>query len=205
VTATDAEESPWPIPQIPALPESVYTKSILNLILNRMAGQVARVSRTPTGHKLFLNVVRLSDKATSEYQSARETADDFAENWQMMRLSPYFRTVDHLESCVNALHRALLHLDAIRSNQSLPVIDRTAWRSLSDAQTRLNDIRDAIEHTEERVRTGTIAIGDFPFLRADERHLELEGHQVKYSEMAEWLRRVHAIMNTLANDLSSTD
>jgi hypothetical protein len=71
------QDEGWPVPEVPDLDSAIYDKSILNLMLNRLSGQVSPISATVYGHKTLLNLVRLSDKAAREYRAARERCLDF--------------------------------------------------------------------------------------------------------------------------------
>lgn len=187
----------WPVPTPPALDPSVFPKYILNIVLDQMAGSTPKVMQTRAGHGLFVNLVRLCDKAANEYDAARTACQDFADNLGTGRISPYFRASDHFENSINALHRALLHADKIRSARDLPDVDRTVWRSLRDATIRLNDIRDAIEHTEARLCDGAAPEGQPYFLRLEADHLTLDGVVITFAELARWIRQVHDVMRAV--------
>jgi hypothetical protein len=122
-----------------------------------------------------------------------------------LRFSPYFHAVDHFENCVGALHRLLLHLDQLRRGASMPGIDRTTWRSLNDAMTRLKDARDATEHMSDRLAVqDPSTLGPFPFLNARKADLEIEGTVIRYTDLASWIPKVYAIVQELANDVPPT-
>lgn len=185
----------WPVPDLPPLDDDVSPKQVLNLLLNMMTGQPPAVSANSMGHALLVNAVRLCDKAACEYNAAREAVDDFLRNREGGRISPYFRATDHVESCINALHRALLHLSSVRSTRGLPpVIDRTEWRALQVPIDRLNAMRDATEHTEQLLRDGRLAAGEAAFLKLEQAVVTLAEHEVRYSDLAHWISQVHRMV-----------
>jgi hypothetical protein len=59
----------------------------------------------------------------------------------------YLLAVDHMESCIDAAYRAVLNVSALRdlglTNRSRSVID--------DHKTRLKGVRDAVEHSDNRL------------------------------------------------------
>lgn len=62
-------------------------------------------------------------------------------------LATIFGAIDHMENCVGATHRAVLNSRALRKNK----IGR-GGPQLSDRQeTRLRDVRHAIEHSDEKL------------------------------------------------------
>jgi hypothetical protein len=52
---------------------------------------------------------------------------------------------------VTALHRAHLYVNAVRRIPDAPDT-KTPWKALQHARQRTNDLRNAIEHTEDKIR-----------------------------------------------------
>lgn len=194
----------WEAPDLPQLDAVISPKSILDFAGRALIGQLPVFARTPEAYGWLSNLVRLCDKAANEYQAGRDASLDFAANMNVGKISPFFRAIDHLESCVNALHRALLHAERIKRYPSAPPMDRTEWRALHDATRRLKDVRDAIEHTEEKLTTGELPQGQPQYLWLRKDHLSMGGHSIGYAELAAWIRRVYQIMDSLLSATSDS-
>jgi hypothetical protein len=67
----------------------------------------------------FRNAARLTDKAISEYELARTKLRTFAgrESNEAVPLSVYLAAVNHLETCINALHRAAILFNRLKAAQ----------------------------------------------------------------------------------------
>lgn len=184
-------------PNIPALDKAINQKAFLNLAVRNMIGQVPAFAESRSGQGWLTNLVRLCDKAAMEYDAGRLASLDYASNRHQGRISPYFRVIDHMESCVNALHRALLHAERIRGLKDPPPIDRTAWRALHEASSRLNDVRNAIEHTEQMLARGKLPEGQPVILAPGRDGVSIGSHHIRYAELARCISRLHQIMSAL--------
>lgn len=181
---------------MPELSGAIDGKRILNLLLDSLVGNVPPLGSSPMGQRLRVELVRLTDKAVASYAAARAEFAQF--DAHSMRFSPYFIGVSHLENCVSALHRALLVLDVIRTDQRLPQIDRMLWKQLNFAISRLNDIRDAIEHIAERIqKAGNGVPAAFPFLFARKDDFGLDGSSATYRELARWIELIDQLAKGL--------
>jgi hypothetical protein len=114
------EELPRPV--LPALHPDVNNRSIIDLLVYVFAGRDPEVVATAPGRRQFNNMVRLMDKTVIEYMSARAHCEDWVRVLDQIgaQMSNYFRAIDHMETCIGALHRTLLHLDRIRGLPATP-------------------------------------------------------------------------------------
>ena len=97
---------------------------------------------------LFMNFSRLTDKALREYDAARaELLLYVSPHDGILRTSPYLRAIDHMENCVSAAHRAVLNARALQANK----IGRAAPRLTPRQEQRLAFLRDAVEHSDEKL------------------------------------------------------
>jgi hypothetical protein len=121
----------------------------LNVVLDRTLGG------GPTGfpqHRsalgLLSNFVRLVDKSLREYDAARAELALYVEpHAGTLRTSPYIRAVDHMENCVGAAHRSVLNAKALRELG----LGRGAPRLTELQEARLGHVRNAIEHSDEKL------------------------------------------------------
>lgn len=147
----------WPTPKLPALQhdDKIFGKGILNIVVRAMVGQLPAQSDRK-GYRGLLNLVRLTDKAINEYLAACEVCAEFEAHKNEGRISPFFRAIDHVESCINSVYRATRHAQRLRLRIETAELDRTDWRAIRNAETQLRKVRDTIEHTEEQLASGVI-------------------------------------------------
>jgi hypothetical protein len=151
-TAEASEELPRAV--LPALHPEVHNRSLLGLMLNVFAGRELEVLSTMAGRRQFNNMVRLMDKTVIEYTLAAARCEDWVQGLDVTgaQISSYFRAIDHMKSCIGALHRTFLHLDRIKRLSVAPTVDRIGYKVLQAAAiTEINRARDWIEHTDARL------------------------------------------------------
>ena len=128
--------------------DHLSNRGALNVLLDRT---VAGVSYgIPSIHRLiglFMNFVRLTDKALREYDAARAEVISYIQLTSRLRKGAYLRAIDHMENCVSATHRAALNAKALRTNR----IGRSAPRLTELQEERLAHLRNAVEHSDERL------------------------------------------------------
>ena len=129
--------------------DHLSNKGTLNLLLDRsFSGVPAGLSPDRTTIGLFTNFSRLTDKALREYDAARaELLLYIAPHDGSLRTSPYLRAIDHMENCVSATHRAVLNARALQANK----IGRAAPRLTTRQEQRLAYVRNAVEHSDEKL------------------------------------------------------
>jgi hypothetical protein len=128
--------------------DHLSNKGTLNVLLDRtMSGLPAGLPPDRTMVGLFMNFSRLTDKALREYDAARAELLLYVSPHDGLRTSPYLRAIDHMENCVSATHRAWLNARALRENK----IGRAAPRLTLLQEERLAHLRNAIEHSDEKL------------------------------------------------------
>jgi hypothetical protein len=130
--------------------DDLSNKGTLNVLLDRaLSGIPARLPPDRTVIGLFMNFARLTDKALREYDAARaEVLLYVSPHDGPLRISPYLRAIDHMENCVSATHRAVLNAQALQANK----IGRSAPRLTPRQEQRLAYLRNAIEHSDEKLQ-----------------------------------------------------
>jgi hypothetical protein len=188
----------WPTPKLPGLKhdDEIFGKGILNIVVRAMVGQLpAQGDRN--GYRGLLNLVRLTDKAINEYLAACEACAEFEAHKNEGRVSPFFRAIDHVESCINSVYRATRHARRLRSRIETAELDRTDWRAIRNAETQLRKVRDTIEHAEEQLASGVITDEQLGLLWLNEYSLAIGSCEVSYANLAMWIERVHKIATAL--------
>jgi len=139
----------------------------------------------------------LVEKSLLEYEALRSKLISFLGEGAA---EDYHRAQDHAESCVNALHRAIEYLDRLRA-KGLRRIDGSAYvpraRELAvlreDRRRAVRELRGLIEHIDNDILDGRIDPNADVTVRPMRDRLLLGGKELKYSEIAENLRLLHAI------------
>lgn len=188
----------WPTPKLPALDhdDEIFGKGILNIVVRAMVGQLpAQGDRK--GYRGLLNLVRLTDKAINEYLAACEACAEFEAHKNEGRVSPFFRAIDHIESCINSVYRATRHAQRLRSRIETSELDRTDWRAVQNAETQLRRVRDTIEHTEEQLANDVITDEQLGLLWLNESSLAIADYQISYANLVMWIERVYKVATAL--------
>ena len=65
------------------------------------------------------------------------------------------------------------------------------------ARMKWNEIRNAVEHMDERIRKGLV-VDELIGLWIDDDGIELSGQKISFDELAEWMRELHGLSELLA-------
>jgi hypothetical protein len=174
------------------------SKNTLNAMLNLTLG--GRGALPPPGQGLLSNLTRLTDKAVLEYESARASLDRYLASPGDRPLSQLFRAFDHLETCLDAVHRAGLHADRLRTRPGPPRIHQ-AQLPTPQARERVRRARNAVQHSEERILEGQTGTGTGRPVRLIATSTGLvvgeRGLYIRYVWLAMWITRYHDLVRDL--------
>lgn len=139
-----------PLPKECRMPEisDLKISTLAQYIVGQLVGAGKGIDRHIEDYRK--NFVRLVDKAVYEYNEARNAVVAQIKDKQ----ATIYVTVitNHLENCINAVKRSLNLLDRIRHHQRAPfIMDRTTYRAINFYSDEVKDIRDTIEHIDERI------------------------------------------------------
>ncbi|HLZ24663.1 MAG TPA: hypothetical protein VKQ30_21305 [Ktedonobacterales bacterium] len=180
--------------------DDMFNRNILNVILDRA---LSVQSGIPTAVwsllGIWMNFVRLTDKALREYDAARAELIAYVEQEGPWRLSRYHRAMDHLENCVNATHRAVLNAKALQRHG----IGRSAPRLTERQERRLRLMRHAIEHADERLDPPsgsswpTFQTGEPYALRLANRAMVIGGNDLTYRELVSAMNKMYRTIEAI--------
>jgi len=200
-SAAEAPDRP-PRPVLPPLHSDIHNKSILDLRLNLWLGRGVEVLSVEPARRQFTNMIRLMDKTVIEYESAKDRCADWLRGLDgsgMPHLAAYYRAIDHMENCIGALHRTLLHLERIRQTPAASPVDRIGHKALRAAIGEINDMRDAIEHADERLLTVEKGAPlPVPALRSD--RMTVGPDSVAYVDLAQWIYQTFRLVRMLLDE-----
>ncbi len=150
---------------------------------------------------LVANFIRLTDLALNEYELARHAVHEFASRIEGIP-HPAIAT-NHFEACIVAVKRAVGLLEAMKSSPHSP----TSLKSLlprhisvlsSGVQTAVTDMRDAIQHLDDKLRSGEISHGEPVMLAFEEDGVQLGSKTIRYTDMAAWIRNLNEVADSVA-------
>jgi hypothetical protein len=161
-------------------------------------------------HKVGLhrrNLTRLIDKAIREYQLARASIlaqiEESQRPAEVMEREGRFLFIlgftDHLETCLNAVHRVLNILDRLKREKLPTPLSRELRRAIEAHTRELGKIRNLIEHIDERIQRDEIAAGSPIMLGlADSEDGAVIGDlTITFTDLAAALRKLHEVGNSL--------
>lgn len=147
------------------------------------------------------NFIRLVDKAIIEYLDARqELVKEIKEekrtlagqnSGQVYR----FAFIDHLENCVNAVRRLLGILERLKTDTTSNVFPRETRKLLQSIGKDIIDVRDVIEHMDEKVQDDQIGANEPVMLSLSrERDTVMIGdYFLRLSQLSITIRRLHQV------------
>ena len=174
---------------------NLNSKVILTFILNAMLKGGG--PRDLQAWALVISYVRLVDKAVVEYQSARAYLEEYVTT-DFFHMSPVFRATGHIETCIGTLKRAIRALDRIRRDQQSPEIPKHLPVLSGQTPERITEVRDAMEHMDERILNGQLPTIEALCLLTDD-GLDFCGTRVSFTELASWVKQLHSLSESLAS------
>jgi len=150
---------------------------------------------TPRGLQIADGYVRLVEKTIIEYESSRREMLSFMAGGV---LDSYFRAQDHFETCLQALHRAIIFLDrlrrlGIRRADGTPFVPRPRDLEVLNegVRSRVRDIRDACEHLDEDIINGRIPEDAEVAIHLGWECAKLADKEICYHEISKWIIQLH--------------
>lgn len=135
---------------------------------------------------LLKSFLRLVDKAVREYELARHEAESAGGN-----VLSLVRASGHLENCITSMKRSLRFAKVLFCSKAKIPKPKNLSVFSSHAKNTLTELRDALEHNDERIVRGKLSPQDAltPYLNGS--LLELAGSSVSTAELTSWLRQLH--------------
>lgn len=192
----------WPprtceMPEINDLRDYRTLTHVLNVYFRRGGPQKIKAAA------LVRNYIRMIDHLIMEYKYAREALLNYV-NTPTNVLGPLFVAIGHLETVVTSLKRAIRFLDRIKRDQQIPAIERNLSVLSNDTKYRVTSLRDAIQHLDEKLIKGELREGEEITLLAKSNGIELFSTEIKYTEIANWIRELDKVSSQLATYTEDT-
>ncbi len=184
------------MPDLSGLDSPLMNRLIVQLLVGEKG-----LSRNVKLHRR--NFIRLIDKALREYHEAREIilaqiaeANRSSEEMSRDGRQIYILTfTDYIEDCINAVRRLYTLLERFKSEKESPVLPRYLRRLVETKMKSVVDIRNTVEHMDERVQNGEIATGQ-PIMLAinkNEDGVVVADYEIKFKELALVLEKMNEI------------
>ena len=140
----------------------------------------------------------------SKERPVSATMDDI---YRLMRDIPLansllLQATDHFENCLNALNRTVVFARRIRRDQGSPQVPRGMTILSEGVMSRINTIRNAIKHIEEKIARGRVVDGDTIALTVKSDSIEFRGEEIYFTELAEWTRELDSLAGQLSTSSS---
>jgi hypothetical protein len=136
------------------------------------------------------NAFRLVDKAVREYRlGSRELRQVAVPDNDVSVVMRVIQAQDHLETMVNAMHRACKLLSRLKNNPRVPLGREDLLRPAEVRQ--IGQLRHAAEHVDEWVRNEKLAVGQPVMMQTRCEGLEFADESLSYAVIAQWLRKLH--------------
>ncbi len=153
--------------QMPDLGTLVPNPVIAHYLLT-IAFHGTGVPATWTSRAYTTNFIRIVDKAIYEYSQTRKQLQAYI--CSVNRTLLLMQAVNHLETCVNSLHRALRLFEQMKDLEvKNPNEQRQLRKLIKTSSGQIKPIRDIIEHIDEHVSLRKITEGQPIAIMLDER------------------------------------
>ena len=95
---------------------ALFDNNMANVSLDRVGGTFRGPTQYPS-FNMWMNVVRLTDLAIRDYESARGHLAEYRRRARFGRVSPYYEALNSLEEVVVATYRAVLNCERLQTQQ----------------------------------------------------------------------------------------
>ncbi len=189
------------IPKECKMPDLTYLDSLMSrLIIQALIGDPGI---SPKAALYRRNFIRLIDKALKEYHRSREAilaqiqetkrpANEMIKNGRQIFI---FQFTDHTENCINAISRLFKLLDRIKSEREVPALPRKLRKLVETINKPVDDVRNAIEHIDKKIRNDETGPGRPIMLAINENDdgVVIVNYEIKFEELAMILGKMHEV------------
>jgi hypothetical protein len=153
--------------------------------------------KDPKSYALVMNFIRIVDHLVAEYEQTRAALTEFV-NTPNNVISPIFDATNYYESCISTMIRVIRLGRRIRNDRKSPPIAKKIPVLSNQIWDRVNNMRGAIQHIDERISKNTWLPGEPVCLLVKSDRLELNGEEILYSELADWVKQLNELGAQLA-------
>jgi hypothetical protein len=198
------------MPDLSALQSQAAQSSFL---LHQLIG--AGVGFPPRMSSHRRNLIRLADKAVSDYMDARghvlaqiqEQRRSPAQMAREGRVIFLHRITDRLEDCIITVRRLFRYYERIKSDPSRFPLEQLLRRRIETLEQSICDVRNLIEHLDNDIRNERILEGETtaPVLDEKTRTIALAGVSLPIATLARAIEHFHAFATDFAQYRRTSD
>jgi hypothetical protein len=183
--------------------EKLQPTLTLNLVFAQGDRDITR--RTASARKVY---IRLLDKTVDEYEEARKlivaqiaegqrSVDEMTRNGRYIYM---FKFIDHMENCISTVRRIIRVLDILKGNQDGLAFLRTIKRHIESMTRPIIDVRDTVEHIDERIHKDVIQENEPLMLMITDSQdgIMIGGQSLKFSTLSTLVKQLHALGQSMA-------
>ena len=163
----------------------LYHGNILNVSLDRLTGNF-RGPRAYPSFGIWMNLVRLTDRALRNYGAARSQLDEYRHRAHEGRVGSFYLAIDHFEEVVSAAHRGLLN-----AHQLEQLLRRRLHRPTDRQKDLLYKTRNHIEHMDKMLAGRAVKQGELHVLVPLPTCLEIGPARLPYRDLASCITKMY--------------
>lgn len=133
------------------------------------------------------NFVRLVEKALIEHHEAREVTLKLIGHPE--RFFMLFEFVNHIETCINAVHRLYKLLDRIKAEKESPSIPTVLRRLVESHEIAIKNVRNISEHMNKIIQDRPVML----IFSEDNEGVIVGDYKLKFNELDIVLRRMYEV------------
>lgn len=175
----------------------LFIPVVSNYLLNYTFGNRGG-SHDPQVRSYVHSYILTTDKALRAYNAGRRLLIEYAASSN--RTSLFFEGLAEFETCITTVKRSLRLITKMGAHTQNPDIERMQRRLIASYETEITALRDAIEHMDDEIAAGgSVGVPAVLACSQDGTCLEVAGHRLLFTRLAECLGELHAVSMALAS------
>ena len=141
--------------------------------------------------RLFMMFLLIVDKAAREYIAGHDSLTAYINSTN--KTDFLIDGLGRYETCVVTLKRAYKLLDRLKNQQDSPVFNRQLRKLIETWEKPVTDVRNAIEHMDEKILKNELANGEAHLLSVDVtgNFLELTKYKISFTTVYNAVKNLH--------------
>jgi hypothetical protein len=149
------------------------------------------------GQSYLRLLCRLTDKAFTEYMTAKEYIDREIQKGDVVAYG--FTIIDHLENCLNALNRIAKAFEKAETSSIFTRLSEDSKRKIRTSS--ISPVRNMMEHIEKEIQRGDVHGSLFLSLDTNYEKISINNKSVKLKDLVEIIETYHKGMLEIVNNL----
>ena len=189
------------LPKSCKMPDLSHLDPLMPGLITAVVGFIGK-SLTKKERDYVRIFVHYTERAVTEYNAARQCVIEELEELQRSaeqmekegRQLYMLSFVDHMEYCINTTRRLFRVLESAKREPNGKLrIDRSLRRRIETHLDTVRDVRDFVEHIDEKIQHGETAGPVMLKLSDDDEGIEIVEYSLKFVDLARLLERFHEL------------